>query len=342
MFNDIFLKTCLREETERTPIWLMRQAGRYMSEYQAIRSKHSFLGMCKTPELAAEITMQPLKAFGFDAAILFSDILVPVEAMGVDLEFVEGVGPVLNTKISEKEDVDSLKIPDPSSDVPFVMDAIKLLRKNLNVPLIGFSGAPFTLASYILEGGGSKNYVNSKSIMYGKPAVWDALMTKLSITISEYLNAQIDAGAQAVQVFDSWVGSLAPGDYEKYVKPYTKKIFDSLKGDVPSIHFGTGTTNLLEHMRDAGGDVIGADWRINLDDAWERIGFDRGIQGNLDPVVLFGPKVEIESRVRDIIERAGNRPGHIFNLGHGILPTTPVENVRFLVETVKKVSTQMK
>ncbi len=338
MFNDLFLRTCRLEETNRTPIWVMRQAGRYLNEYQKIRGKYSFLEMCKTPELAAEVTMQPIEALGFDAAILFSDILVPVEAMGVDLEFVEGTGPVLRTKIEEKSDVDKLAVPDPGADLPFVIEAIRILRKRLRVPLIGFSGAPFTLASYMIEGGGSRNYVKAKSMMYNEPGVWRALMEKLSRTVAEYLNAQIDAGAQAVQVFDSWVGCLSPGDYERFVLPYTKKAINSIKNEVPIIHFGTASATLLGLMREAGGDVIGADWRINLDDAWQRIGHDRGIQGNLDPVALFAPPDEIASKVKDILTRADGRPGHVFNLGHGILPTTPRENVKFLVETVKKSS----
>jgi uroporphyrinogen decarboxylase len=309
-----------------------------MGEYQKIRRKHGFLKMCKTPELASEITMQPIKAFGFDAAILFSDILIPVEAMDVDLEFIDGKGPVLMTKIGSSQDVDLLRVPEPSEDLNFVLEAIKILRKKLEVPLIGFSGAPFTLASYMIEGGSSKSYLKTKAIMYNEPEIWDALMGKLSKTVIEYLNAQIDAGAQAVQVFDSWIGCLSPNDYDIFVKPHMKKIFNSIRGDVPVIHFGTLTSSLLELMSEAGGDVLGADWRINIDDAWSRIGFDRGIQGNLDPTALFAGPDELVKQVRDILERVGGRPGHIFNLGHGILPTTPVENVRILVETVRKFS----
>lgn len=338
MFNDLFLRTCRLEETERTPIWLMRQAGRYMKEYWEIRNKYSFLEMCKTPELAARITMQPIDTFGFDAAILFSDILIPVEAMGIDLDFVDGRGPVLTTKIENSEDINQLVVPDPAQDLPFVLDAIKLLRKQLNIPLIGFSGAPFTLASYIIEGSGSKNYLKAKSMMYKEPRLWKALMEKISETIIDYLNAQIEAGAQAVQVFDSWVGCLSPEDYQKYVQPYTKQVFDGLKGDVPRIHFGTGSAMLLELMRDAGGDVVGCDWRIGLDDAWKRIGYDRGVQGNLDPILLHASPVVLVERVRGVLDKAEGLPGHVFNLGHGILPTTPVENVRVLVDAVRKYS----
>jgi uroporphyrinogen decarboxylase len=311
-----------------------------MEEYQKIRSRNSFLEMCKTPEIAANVTMQPIEAFRFDAAILFSDILIPVEAMGVDLEFIEGIGPVLSTKIESKEDVERLIVPDPENQVPFVLETIKLLRKKLQVPLIGFSGAPFTLASYIIEGGGSKNYLKAKSMMYNQTRLWKALMEKISKTVIEYLNAQIDAGAQAVQVFDSWVGCLSPEDYRRYVQPFTKQVFDSLKGGVPKIHFGTGTATLIELMRDAGGDVIGVDWRIGLDDAWMRIGYDRGIQGNLDPILLHATPEVLVGRTREILTKADGRPGHVFNLGHGILPTTPVENVKALVEAVKKYSSR--
>jgi uroporphyrinogen decarboxylase len=311
-----------------------------MKEYQEMRRKYSFLEMCKTPEVAAQVTLQPVETFGFDAAILFSDILVPVEAMGVNLEFVDGKGPILKTEIAKKREVDSLIVPDPESQLSFVLDAIKILRNKLRVPLIGFSGAPFTLASYIIEGGGSKNYLKTKAMMYNDPGLWRALMEKLSRTLSSYLKAQIDAGAQAVQVFDSWVGCLSPEDYKRYVFSHTQKVIDSIKGKVPIIHFGTGTATLLQLMREAGGDVIGADWRINLDDAWTRIGFDRGIQGNLDPAALYAQPDEIIKKVVDILDRAEGRPGHIFNLGHGILPTTPVENVKVLVDAVKKFSSR--
>jgi uroporphyrinogen decarboxylase len=329
MFNDLFLRACRLEETERTPLWMMRQAGRYMEEYQEIRRKHSFLEMCKKPDIASRVTLQPIEKFGFDAAILFSDILIPVEAMGVDIEFVDGRGPVLKTKIRDKAEVDLLKVPDPDSDLHFVMRAIE-----------GFSGAPFTLASYIIEGGGTKSFAKTKSMMYNNPGTWKRLMEKLGDTVVVYLNAQIDAGVQAVQIFDSWVGCLSPEDYQRFAQPYTKKVAAKLKGDVPLIHFGTGTATLLEHMRDAGGDVIGADWRINLDDAWKKIGYDLGIQGNLDPVVLYAPPEEIIRRVKDVLKRANERPGHIFNLGHGILPTTPVENVEILVDSVRKFSSR--
>ncbi len=335
MYNDLFLRACRLEETERTPIWLMRQAGRYMSEYQEIRKNYSFLEMCKKPNVASEITLQPVEKLGVDAAILFSDILVPVEAMGVGVEFLEGKGPVLDKKIHDIGDVESLIVPDPYSDTAFVLEAIKILRKKLEIPLIGFSGAPYTLASYIIEGGGSKNFVETKTLMYNKPKIWKTLMDKLTKTVIQYLNAQVEAGAQAVQVFDSWVGSLSPDDYKKYVKPYSDKVFRSIKGDVPTIYFGTGTATLLGLMRETGGDVIGVDWRIDLDTAWDIIGRDMAIQGNLDPACLYAKPEELVRRTNDILDRADRNPGHIFNLGHGILPTTPVENVKLLVETVK-------
>lgn len=338
MFNDLFLRACHLEETDRTPVWLMRQAGRYMKEYQKVRSKYGFVEMYKRPEVAVEVTLQPVKALGVDAAILFSDILVLVEAMGVDVKFTEGEGPRLHTKITGKKDVDSLYAPDPETDMPFVLKAIKLLRRRLEVPLIGFAGAPFTLASYVVEGGGSKSYLKTKAMMYNEPALWKALMEKLSRTVAAYLSAQVDAGVQAVQLFDSWAGALSPNDYHRFVQPYTKKAIDSINGKVPIIHFGTSTAGLLGLMRDAGGDIIGVDWRINLDDAWKRIGYDVGIQGNLDPATLFGSRKEILTGVKDILKRAGGQPGHIFNLGHGILPNTPVESVKLMVEVVKKYS----
>ncbi|RMF89397.1 MAG: uroporphyrinogen decarboxylase [Methanobacteriota archaeon] len=338
MFNDLFLRACRLEETERRPVWLMRQAGRYMESYQRVRREHSFMEMCRTPELAAEVTLQPVREFGFDAAILFSDILVPVEAMGVEVEFVEGTGPVLGATIDEEADVEGLRVPDPYEDLSFVLDAIKILRKKLEVPLIGFSGAPFTLASYILEGGGSRSYERAKSVMYNEPGIWKGLMSKITDTVIAYLNAQIEAGAQAVQVFDSWAGALSPEDYRAYALPYSKRVFDSLRGDVPAIHFGTGTSGYIELIREAGGDVIGVDWRIDIGEAWQRIGYDRGIQGNLDPLALHARPEVLRRKILSILEGTGDRPGHIFNLGHGILPTTSAEKVRLLVDAVKRFS----
>ena len=336
--NDEFLKACRREEVAFTPIWMMRQAGRYMEEYRRLREKHSFLEMCKTPDLAVEVTLQPLDRFDLDAAILFADILLPVEAMGIDLEFTEGRGPVLHNPVRNKKDVENLIVIDPEEKVPFVLNAIKMLREELKdrVPLIGFSGAPFTLASYMIEGGSSRNYTITKSMMYNEPEVFASLMDKISEVVKHYLNAQIIAGAQVVQIFDSWVGCLSPEDYKQYIFPHSKKIIDGLIGDVPVIHFANGGSTLLELIKEAGGDVLGVDWRIPLGAAWERIGPDVGIQGNLDPVLLFSNPAEIEKRVKAILEMAGNRPGHIFNLGHGILPKTPLENVDVLIEAVHK------
>jgi len=342
MFNDLFLRACRLEETERTPLWLMRQAGRYMKGYQELRNRHGFIEMCRRPELAAKVTLEPVKTFGFDAAILFSDILVPVEAMGVGVEFLEGKGPVLTASIAGEEDVEALHVPDPYEELSFALDAIKILRRELEVPLIGFSGAPFTLASYIIEGGSAKGFERTKSTMYSNPRLWRALMEKLTRTLARYLNAQAEAGAQALQVFDSWAGCLSPDDYRRFALPYTRKLFSQLPREVPKIHFATGAAGFLSLLRQAGGDVIGVDWRIALDKAWETIGFDRGIQGNLDPCVLLAPPEEIIFQAKSILEKAGSRPGHIFNLGHGILPTTPVENVKVLVDAVRKFSSRSK
>ncbi len=337
-----FLLGCYRQPTPYTPIWLMRQAGRYMKEYRALRKKYSFLEMCKNPEVAAQVTLQPVEKFNLDAAIIFSDILIPLEPMGVEFEFAKGEGPVFYRPIREMKDVERLKIIDPEEETPFLLEAIRIVRKELEgkIPLIGFSGAPFTLASYIIEGGHSRNYLLTKSMMYQAPQVWDLLMKKISTVLIRYLRAQVRAGVQAIQVFDSWVGCLSPNDYEAYVLPYSRKVLDSLNKGVPVIHFGTSTSTLLPLMKRAGGDVIGVDWRVNLDEAWQRIGYDVGIQGNLDPVVLFGPLNLIKKEVKGILKQAESRPGHIFNLGHGILPSTPVENVAALVDMVHEYSSK--
>lgn len=339
--NDEFLKACRGEPTDYTPVWLMRQAGRYMAEYRKIREKHDFLSMCKNPEIAAEVTMQPVNRIDVDAAIIFADILLPLEGMGINLEFAKNEGPVIHNPVKTEKDVNALRIINAEEDTPFVLEAIRLVRKELNqrIPLIGFSGAPFTLASYMIEGGSSKNYIFTKTMMYNEPDVWNKLMGKLSDVIINYLKAQIQAGAQVVQLFDSWVGCLSTEDYRQYVLSYSKKIIAGL-GDqgVPVIHFGTGSATLLPSMKEAGGDVIGVDWRINLDEGWEKIGFDTQVQGNLDPVVLFSNRSEIEKRVKDILKRADGRPGHIFNLGHGIIVGTPVDNVIALVDTVHELS----
>ncbi len=338
--NDRFLKACRRQPVDCTPVWFMRQAGRYMPEYQKVRAKHSILDVCKTPELAAEVTLQPIERFPLDAAIIFADILLPLEAMGVRLEFTEGEGPVIHNPVRERADVERLRMVD-GDELEYVAEAIRHARRALNgrVPLIGFAGAPFTLASYAVEGGGSRHYVLTKQLMYREPEAWHRLMDKLARVVTGYLRRQIRAGAQAVQLFDSWVGCLSPGDYAEYVLPHVQLIFEGLKREgVPMIHFGTGTAALLRLMREAGGDVIGVDWRIHLDEAWAMVGYDVAVQGNLDPVVLFAPLQEIERRVEDVLRRAGGRPGHIFNLGHGILPDTPMASVEATIEMVHKLS----
>lgn len=338
--NDRFLKACRREAVDCTPVWFMRQAGRYMQEYQAIRAKHSILEVCKTPELAAQVTLQPIERFPLDAAIIFADILLPLEPMGISLDFVESEGPVIRNPVRDRASVDRLRVID-GDELGYVGEAIQQARRALagRVPLIGFAGAPFTLASYAIEGGGSRQYIETKQFMYREPEAWHRLMDKLARVVTGYLRRQIRAGAQAVQLFDSWVGCLSPGDYAEYVLPHVQLVFDGLKREqIPLIHFGTGTAALLKLMRDAGGDVIGVDWRVSLDAAWDVVGHDVALQGNLDPVVLFAPLHEIERRVEDILRRAAGRPGHIFNLGHGILPNTPVENVAATVELVHKLS----
>jgi uroporphyrinogen decarboxylase len=337
-----FLMACRRKPTAYTPIWLMRQAGRYMKEYRSLRKKYSFLEMCKNPEIAAQVTLQPIEKFKLDAAIIFSDILIPLEPMGVEFEFAKGEGPVFHHPVREMKDIEKLRIIEPEEEISFLIKAIQIVRKELEgkLPLIGFSGAPFTLASYIIEGGHSKNYILTKGVMYQNKPAWDTLMNKISDVLIRYLNAQVRAGVQALQLFDSWVGCLNPADYEKYVLPYSKKVIDGINKGVPLIHFATTSSTLLEKMKQAGGNVIGVDWRVNLGEAWARLGYDVAIQGNLDPVILLGSADLIEKEVKRILNEAGSRPGHIFNLGHGILPNTPVENVAALVEAVHQYSSK--
>jgi len=340
MKNERFLKACRREPVDCTPVWFMRQAGRYMAEYRALRAKHSILELCKTPELAAEVTLQPIDRFPLDAAIIFADILLPLEPMGLRLEFAAGEGPVIHNPVRDQADIERLSIID-GGEIDYVAEAIRQARRALNgrVPLIGFAGAPFTLASYAIEGGSSRNYLLTKQLMYSEPKAWHQLMDKFARVITGYLRRQIKAGAQAIQLFDSWVGCLSVGDYVEYVMPHVQLIFEGLKREgVPMIHFGTGTSAMLRQMRAAGGDVIGVDWRIHLDEAWATVGHDVAVQGNLDPLTLFAPLHEIERRVEDILRRAGGRPGHIFNLGHGILPTTPIEHVAATIDMVHKLS----
>jgi uroporphyrinogen decarboxylase len=340
--NSRFLQACRCQPVDTTPVWFMRQAGRYMPEYRLIREKYSLIEICHHPELAAEVTLQPVRAFGVDAAILFADILLPAIPLGVGLEFARGEGPVLHNPVRTMADVLNLHPVDPETDLGYVMDAIRILRGELkDTPLIGFCGAPFTVASYLIEGGSSREFLKTKHMMFSEPQTWHALMGKLSGVLTDYLMAQVRAGAQAVQVFDSWVGTLSPSDYIEFVQPYSQRLLQAAQAQgVPVIHFGTGTATLLPDMKKAGGTVLGLDWRIPLDEGWKLVGHDVAVQGNLDPTVLFAPLPEIKKRVEDVLRRAAGRPGHIFNLGHGILQQTPVENVRAVVELVHEFSHQ--
>ena len=330
------MRACRREPVPYTPIWLMRQAGRYMPEYREVRAKTSFLELCKKPALAAEVTVTAAERLGVDAAIIFADILLILEPMGIDLEFAAGEGPVIHNPVRQASDVNRLLELEDVGALEFVNEAIRQTRRDLppDVPLIGFCGAPFTLASYLIEGGASKNYVLTKRLMYNDPGAWNAMMSLIARGLAKYLNAQIYAGAQAVQLFDSWVGCLNPDDYRDFVLPHTRSVISQVRDGVPVLHFGTGTAALLELMREAGGDVIGLDWRVRLDEGWQRVGHDVAIMGNLDPVVLFANQDVLRREAVRVLEQAGGRPGHIFNLGHGILPETPVENVIALVEIV--------
>lgn len=340
--NSRFLQACQREPVDTTPVWFMRQAGRYMPEYRAIREKYSLIEICQHPEIAAEVTMQPVHALGVDAAILFADILLPVIPLGLGLEFSKGEGPVIGSPVRTLENVQALKSFNAESDLGYVMETIRILRKELHqTPLIGFCGGPFTVASYIIEGGSSREFLKTKTMMYSLPAVFHALMDKLTNVFIDYLTAQIRAGVQAVQVFDSWAGTLSPFDYETFVLPYSQKLLQAAQAmNVPVIHFGTNTATLLPLMKRAGGDVIGLDWRIPLDDGWLLLGDDVAVQGNLDPATLFAPLPELKERVHDVLCRAKGRPGHIFNLGHGILQHTPVDRVRAVVEMVHEFSVE--
>ncbi|HXG20941.1 MAG TPA: uroporphyrinogen decarboxylase [Methylomirabilota bacterium] len=344
MNEPIFLQACRRKPTAYTPVWLMRQAGRYMPEYRAIRERVPFLALCKTPELAAQVTVQAVERLGVDAAILFADILLIVEPMGVGLEFSKGDGPVIHHPVRSGSDVDKLHEVVPLESLSFVFEAVQLARAGLasHIPLIGFSGAPFTVASYLIEGGSSRNYIKTKRLMYGDPGAWRALMERLVRVITAYVNGQIAAGAQAIQLFDSWVGCLSPADYRTFILPHMRALLQGITPGTPVIHFGVETAGLLELLTEAGGDVIGVDWRIDLDTAWRRIGFDRAVQGNLDPVTLFAPLSELRRQIERVLQGAAGRPGHIFNLGHGILPQTPIENVVALVEMVHEISSECK
>jgi uroporphyrinogen decarboxylase len=338
--TSLFLKACRREPTHVTPIWLMRQAGRYMAQYRAIRSKVPFLELCKRPDLAAEVTVTAAEVLGVDAAILFADILLILEPLGFDLEFAKGEGPIIHNPVRAGSDVDRVQALDQIAPLAFVTEAIKQIKSALpaKIPLIGFAGAPFTLACYAIEGGGSRHYEQAKAFMYRDPGSWHALLERLVSSTAMYLNAQTAAGADALQIFDSWVGTLGPHDYARFVQPHMADLFAKLDKNVPVIHFGTGTATLLERQREAGGAVIGLDWRVELDEAWQRLGPGVAVQGNLDPVVLLSSREEIEHQTRRILAQAAGRPGHIFNLGHGILQETPVENVKYLVDLVHEVT----
>jgi len=332
-----FLRACHQHAVDVTPVWFMRQAGRYLPEYRAIREKHTLLEIVANPELACEVTLQPVYRLGVDAAILFADILLPVIPMGLKLEFAKGEGPVIRNPVRTAEDIARLRPLQSETDLGQVLDTIRLVRQELNgkTPLIGFAGAPFTVASYIIEGGASRDFRLTKSLMYAEPQAWHALMKKLVAALADYLLAQVRAGTQAVQLFDSWVGALSPQDYIRYVLPYSQCVLKVVEAaQVPVIHFGTGITHLLGLMKQAGGTVIGLDWRIPLDQGRAILGDEVAIQGNLDPVALFAPLPVLREQVRDVLRRAGGPSGHIFNLGHGILPGTPVENVRAVVEMV--------
>ena len=336
--NDAFLRACRRLPSDHTPVWFMRQAGRYMAEYRTIRARHTLLEICRQPELAAEVTLQPVNRIEVDAAILFSDLLLPLEPLGIPFDFVKGEGPAIERPVRSAEDVGRLRRFEPREALAHVLATIRILRRELDgrVPLVGFAGAPFTLASYAVEGGASRTYALTKGLMYSQPEVWHELCDTFAAVIGDYLLAQVEAGAQALQLFDSWAGALSVEDYREFALPHTRRILDTAAaGGVPIIHFGTGTATLLEAMTEAGGDVIGVDWRVPLDEAWARIGDDRAIQGNLDPTLLLGPVQRLLAGAAVVLQRAGGRPGHIFNLGHGILPETPLEHVQALAHFVR-------
>ncbi len=337
--NDRFLAACRREHVDRTPVWFMRQAGRYLPEYRDIRGDRDILETCREPEVVVEITLQPLRRMALDAAIVFSDIMVPLQAVGLPIRIGAGVGPVVEEPVRSRADVERLRPLEPEVDEPHLLEAIRLLRAELHVPLIGFSGAPFTLASYLVEGGPSRDHARTKALMHGEPATWNRLMEALTRITITHLRAQVGAGAQAVQLFDSWIGALDPEDYERSVLPHSRRVFEGVADlAVPRIHFGVVTGELLGLMARAGGDVIGLDWRVPLDAGWERVGLDRGVQGNLDPAVCLGPWDAVREKALGVLRRAAGRPGHVFNLGHGVLPATPPETLQRLVDLVHEAS----
>ena len=338
-----FVKACKAQPVDRTPVWFMRQAGRYMAEYRAVRKQYSLIEICKKPEIAAEVTITAAEILGVDAAIIFADLLLPLEVMGLPFHFAAGEGPVIEKPVRETKDITALRT-DRAAELGYVSEAIRLVSKHFakNLPVIGFCGAPFTLASYMVEGGGSRNYVHAKRMMYSSPAAWDELLGKLVAVTSQYAAEQVSAGADVIQIFDSWVGCLSVEDYRRYVLPRTTELVRALqKTGVPIIYFGTETTALLAAMKETGAEVIGLDWRVPLDEGWRSLGGRGAVQGNLDPVLLFADWKELKPRTEDILRRAAGRPGHIFNLGHGILPETPVENVKALTRFVQEHSVVM-
>ena len=332
------LKAARLEKAGGTPLWIMRQAGRVLPEYRKVREKHSLLDICRNPDIAAAVTLQPVQRFDVDAAIIFADIVTPLVGVGIDVELVEKVGPVIDPPVRSHSDLERLRQLDPEQDVPYMLEALRHVRAALpqEKALIGFAGAPFTLATYLIEGGPSRNYAMTKAVMYGQPDLWHGLMSRLSSMVTAYLLAQAGAGAQVLQLFDSWVGWLSRRDYSEYVFPYTHGILGAVKAaDVPIIHFATGSGGLNEVIRESGADVIGLDWRVPLDEAWASLGAV-AVQGNLDPAVLLGPPDVVREQTRDVLQRAGGHPGHIFNLGHGILPQTPLDNVMHMIDCVRE------
>ncbi|MBV6432925.1 MAG: Uroporphyrinogen decarboxylase [Bryobacteraceae bacterium] len=335
--NSRFLDACRRRPTDVRPVWFMRQAGRYMKQYRDLRARHTILEICKRPDLAAAVTLQPVEALDVDAAIIFADLLLPVEPMGLKLEFISGEGPSIDNPVRTSHDVDTLSISN-TDELAYVGEAIQIVARALGgkVPVIGFVGAPFTLASYMIEGGPSRTFLRTKQLMYRDEVLWRRLMGKIVDVLGPFALMQVGAGARAIQVFDSWVGALGPDDYVRYVAPYSRALIERIRSSsVPVIHFGTGAAGFFKELHAAGGDVMGVDWRINIDQAWMDISYRSAVQGNLDPAVLFAPLPELKARVHELLKRTGTRPGHIFNLGHGILPETPVDNVKAVVQIVR-------
>ena len=334
MPKPLLTRACRREHVERTPVWFMRQAGRSLPEYRSIRKRHGLFEICRQPELCAEVTLQPVRAHGVDAAVLFADIMLPVLAMGIDVELIEGVGPVVRDAVASLADVEQLRVPAPEEAVPFVLETVRIVRGELDADraVIGFAGGPFTVAGYLIEGKPTRDFVRTKTCMYAAPEVWHALMDKLADTFAAYLAAQARSGADVVQLFDSWVGALSVEDYREFVAPYSARILAAV--DVPTIHFGTGATHLLRDLKDVGGDVIGLDWRVPIETGWDLVGSGRGVQGNLEPALLLGPWERVEDAAGRILDAVAGRRGHVFNLGHGVLPATDPTDLRRLVELV--------